>query len=87
MMTPEKIKQLIEDGLTGSEARVYGEDGTHFEAVIISDDFGDKTTLQRHQLVYAALGGLMGTDIHALSMRTYTPGEWQEVQGKAAGEG
>ncbi len=77
MMTPEKIRQLIETGIPGCEARVSGEDGTHFEAVIISAAFAGKSTLQQHQMVYQALGQSMGTDIHALSMRTFTPDSWQ----------
>lgn len=73
MMTPEQIKQIIEVGMPGAEARVFGDDGTHFEAIIISSEFDGKTTLQQHQLVYQALGEKMGTEIHALSMQTLTP--------------
>ena len=79
-MNPEKIKQLIETGLPGANAVVQGDDGTHFEAVIVSDEFAGKTMLQQHQLVYKALGKLMGNEIHALSMQTLTPEEWQQKQ-------
>jgi len=78
MMTPEQIRQMIEAGIPGCEARVRGDDGTHFEALIISDEFRNKTTLQQHQIVYKALGEKMGTDIHALAMRTLTREQWQQ---------
>ena len=76
-MRPEQIKEMIETGLPGSEAHVEGDDGTHFQAIIISADFEGLNMLKQHQLVYATLGEKMGTDIHALSMQTFTPEEWQ----------
>ncbi len=79
-MQANDIKQLIETGLDDCEALVDGEDGTHFQAIIISPVFDDKSMLQQHQLVYQTLGGKMGTDIHALSMQTFTPEEWQKKQ-------
>ena len=69
------IKQMIESGLPGSEAQVSG-DGTHFEAIVICDDFAGKAMLARHRMVYGALGDAMQSAIHALSMRTYTRAEW-----------
>lgn len=76
-MHPHEIEQLIRAGLPGVQVRVESDDGTHFSAVIVSDAFNGKRTLQRHQLVYAALGARMGNEIHALSMQTLTPAEWQ----------
>jgi Predicted transcriptional regulator, BolA superfamily len=73
-MYVEEIKRLIEQGLPGARARVAG-DGTHFEAVIVCAAFEGKSTLERHRLVYQALGARMGSEIHALSMRTITPEE------------
>ncbi|GIL04097.1 MAG: hypothetical protein AMXMBFR72_14290 [Betaproteobacteria bacterium] len=52
-------------------------DGHHFEALIVSPAFEGKTRVQRHQLVYAALGGRMREEIHALSMKTLAPGEYK----------
>ena len=74
-MDTETIRQLIEAGLPGSTAKVNGADGVHFEAVVISDSFAGKPTLQRHRLVYATLGARMGHEIHALSLSTLTPDE------------
>jgi acid stress-induced BolA-like protein IbaG/YrbA len=75
MVTPESVKQGIESGLACQHIEVVG-DGQHFEALIVSELFAGKNRVQRHQLVYAALGGRMREEIHALSMRTLTPAEW-----------
>ena len=75
MVTPESVKQGIESGLACQHLEVVG-DGQHFEALIVSESFAGKSRVQRHQLVYAALGGRMREEIHALSMRTLTPAEW-----------
>lgn len=55
-------------------------DGQHFEAVVVSEEFAGKSRVQRHQRVYQALGDRMREEIHALSMKTLTPQEWQEQQ-------
>ena len=75
-MNPKLIKQYIEEGLQCDHVDVTG-DGRHFEAVIVSPLFRGKPKVRQHQLVYAALGDRMREDIHALSMRTLTPEEWQ----------
>ena len=74
MMQSEDIKQMIETGLPGARVSVTG-DGHHFEAEVIASEFAGKSTLQQHQIVYRTLGGKMGNEIHALSLRTLTPGE------------
>ena len=74
MVSPEDIRSYIEAGLHCEELRVAG-DGEHFEAFIVSAAFRGKSRVQRHQLVYAALGDRMRGEIHALSMRTLTPEE------------
>lgn len=76
MVTPESVKQGIEAGLACQHVEVVG-DGQHFQAVIVSGAFEGKSRVQRHQLVYSALGERMREEIHALSMRTLTPGEWK----------
>jgi acid stress-induced BolA-like protein IbaG/YrbA len=76
-MGVDEIKRLIETGLSGSQAEVEG-DGTHFSAVVICEVFTGKPMLQQHRLVYQALGDKVGTDIHALSIKTYTPEQWQK---------
>jgi acid stress-induced BolA-like protein IbaG/YrbA len=76
MVTPESIKQGIESQLAAERVEVAG-DGQHFQALIVSTAFEGKSRIQRHQLVYAALGDRMREEIHALSMRTLTPAEWK----------
>jgi acid stress-induced BolA-like protein IbaG/YrbA len=74
MVTPESIKQGIEAGLACERVEVIG-DGQHFQAMIVSAAFAGKSRVQRHQLVYKALGDRMREEIHALSMQTLTPDE------------
>ena len=73
-MHPSDIQQMIETGLPGARVSVSG-DGHHFEAEIVSPEFAGKNMIQRHQIVYRTLGGKMGNEIHALSLRTRTPDE------------
>ena len=74
--TPELIHSYISAGLECTHLQVEG-DGRHFTAVIVSPAFAGKRPIQRHQLVYAALGDRMREEIHALSMKTLTPEEYQ----------
>ena len=74
-MDSATIEQMIRDGMPGAEVRVSGDDGVHFEAVVVSEAFEGLPTLKRHRMVYATLGTLMGREIHALGLRTLTPSE------------
>jgi acid stress-induced BolA-like protein IbaG/YrbA len=74
-MDPASIKQLIENGLDGARADVRGDDGVHFEADVVCAAFAGKMPLARHRMVYATLGERMGGEIHALSLKTWTPEE------------
>ena len=75
--TPDLIKSYIAAGLDCTHLEVEG-DGQHFNALIVSDAFIGKRLLQRHQLVYAALGDRMREEIHALSMKTLAPAEFEK---------
>ena len=75
MVTPESIQNGIAAGLPCERVEVIG-DGQHFQALIVSAAFAGKSRIQRHQLVYAALGDRMREEIHALSMKTLTPEEF-----------
>jgi acid stress-induced BolA-like protein IbaG/YrbA len=77
--TADDVKRYIEAGLPCSHLQVEG-DGQHFFAVIVSDAFAAKRPVQRHQLVYGALGDRMRQEIHALSMQCYTPQEYESKQ-------
>ena len=74
--TPELIHGYLSAGLECTHLEVEG-DGQHFQAVIVSPQFVGKRLIQRHQIVYAALGDRMREEIHALSMKTLTPEEFQ----------
>lgn len=74
-MNAQQIQDLIHAGMPGAQARVQGDDGVHFEAVVIAEAFQGKMPLARHRMVYATLGALMGGEIHALALRTLTPQE------------
>ena len=76
MVTTDSIKHGIEAGIACEHVEVVG-DGQHFQALIVSEAFQGRNRVQRHQLVYAALGERMREEIHALSMRTLTPAEWK----------
>ncbi len=76
MVTPEQVKQYIEQGMPCEFVEVSG-DGAHFEAVIVSTLFAGKSKVQQHQVVYKALGDRMREEIHALSMQTLTPEAWK----------
>jgi len=71
------IEKLIRDGLP--DARVTIEDlrgdGDHYAALVISPAFKGKTRVQQHQMVYAALQGRMGNELHALALQTSAPEE------------
>jgi len=76
MVTPESIHTSITQGMNALHLSVTG-DGQHFEAVVVSEEFAGKSRVQRHQRVYQALGERMREEIHALSMKTLTPEEWE----------
>jgi len=75
MTDPASIEQSIRAGIACTHVEVSG-DGAHFEAVIVSPAFTGLTRVRQHQLVYGALGERMREEIHALSMKTYSPEEW-----------
>lgn len=80
-MRAEQIKQMIETGLPDSQVQVFGDDGQHFDAIVVSAAFEGKAMLQQHRLVYGTLGGKVEDgSIHALALKTYTPDAWVKAQ-------
>ncbi|MCK9194197.1 MAG: BolA/IbaG family iron-sulfur metabolism protein [Nevskia sp.] len=69
-MKKEEIQALIAAGLPGANVVVRGDDGQHFEADVVWAGFAGKSPVAQHQAVYAALGGRMGGEIHALQLKT-----------------
>ena len=80
MVTPQSIEAQIAAAIPCEHLAVRG-DGHHWEAVIVSAAFEGLTKVRAHQLVYAALGDRMREEIHALSMTTLTPAQWQASRG------
>ena len=77
-MTANELRNTIMHGLSCVQVEVLGDDGQHFEAVIVSSQFIGKNKVQQHQLVYLALGDRMRAEIHALAIRTITPDAWAQ---------
>ena len=72
--------KMIEQEIAGSQATVTG-DGSKFEAVVVSDSFAGLTPVKKHQMVYRIFNEqLSNGSIHALTIKAYTPGEWQAKQ-------
>ena len=84
MVDPQSIQEGIAAGLACEHIEVVG-DGQHFQALVVSAQFAGKSRVQRHQLVYAALGERMREEVHALSMTTLTPDEWAARKGESHG--
>jgi acid stress-induced BolA-like protein IbaG/YrbA len=81
MLSAEQLKSYITAGLACDFIEVLGDDGTHFEATIVSPAFEGKRMVQQHQMVYATLGDRMKAEIHALGMKTFTPSDWAKISG------
>jgi acid stress-induced BolA-like protein IbaG/YrbA len=80
-VNPDVIRDLILLGLPGAHVEVTGDDGVHFEALVVSGSFAGKLPLARHRMVYATLGERMGGEIHALALKTLTPEEAAQASG------
>jgi acid stress-induced BolA-like protein IbaG/YrbA len=81
MMYPEQVHKIIADGMPCEHLQVDG-DGHHFEAIIVSAEFAGKGRVQRQQRVNEVLRAHFDSgELHALSMKTYTPEEWSAVRG------
>jgi len=84
-MTSQDLEDLIAQGIRCETLTVEG-DGRHWFATIVSEEFEGLRPIKRHQLVYKTLGQKMHTDeVHALSMKTFTPLEWTQESNKSAG--
>ena len=79
-MQADELKKLIEQGLPGAhvEVRDFTGGGDHFEALVVSPDFEGKSLVERHQAVYSALGDAMRARVHALTLKTLTPVQYQQ---------
>jgi stress-induced morphogen len=74
-MSAEQIEKLIREKLPDAEVSIrdLAGDGDHYAALVVSEAFRGKTRVQQHQMVYDALKGSMGGELHALALQTYPP--------------
>ena len=74
-MNPAEIERLIKAGIPDASVNLEDlvGDGDHWSATVVSHAFKGKTRVQQHQLVYEALRGRMGGELHALSLQTSAP--------------
>lgn len=79
-MHPNEVKKLLSTQINCEYIEVKGEDQRHYEALLVSDDFEGLMKIKRHRLIYQALGDHMIEDIHALSIKAYTPKEYQNIK-------
>ena len=79
-MNPEDVQKMIEAGLPDCDVKVTG-DGSHFDAVVIGDVFEGLSLVKKQQKVYATLGDkITSGEVHALTIKTYTPVEYEKAQ-------
>ena len=74
-MAASEIEQLIKEGIPDAKITIEDlrGDGDHYAAYVVSSAFAGKSRVQQHQMVYEALQGRMGGDLHALALQTSTP--------------
>ena len=74
-MTANEIEELLLESFPNAKITIddLRGDGDHYAAQIITEEFKGKTRVQQHQMVYSAMKGKMGTDLHALALNTSSP--------------
>ena len=74
-MSPTELEGLIKEALPDAQVKIEDlrGDGDHYAAYVVSKDFLGKTRVQQHQMVYQALRGRMGNELHALALQTAAP--------------
>ncbi len=78
-MHPNEVKKLLSTHIDCHHLEVYGEDQRHYETTVVSSDFNGLMKIKRHRMIYDALGDHMISDIHALSIKAYTPEEYANL--------
>ncbi len=78
VLSPEEVRARIQAALPGSHVEVTDLTGTqdHYEALVVAPQFAGASRIAQHQLVYRALGEVVGREIHALALKTMTPEAW-----------
>ncbi len=83
MMPITQLRGMLEQAFQGDTINLDSPmgDDNHFQCVIVSARFQDKTMVERHQMVYQALGDAMQEAVHAFALKTYTPEQWENLPG------
>lgn len=79
LMEVDALREAILAALPDAEVIVDG-DGRHFTARVISGAFAGKSRVMQHQMIYQALGDKVGKEVHALSIQTFTPQQWEATR-------
>ncbi len=84
MMPIEDLRGMLESAFQGDQVHLESPmgDNNHFQCVIVSSKFQGKTMVERHQMVYQALGDAMAEAVHAFALKTYTPDQWENLPGR-----
>jgi len=85
MTLRDEIKLALAKKLPGAEVVIIDPDGQHLEAIVIDPSFETMALLERHKRVMRCLKSHFETKLHALSLHTYTPSEWEEKESEIAG--
>ena len=82
MLEKTQIKNAILKVVKDADVKNHNpqNDGLHFEAIVISPHFVNKSLIEQHQIVMQGLSDLFSASLHALSLKTYTPEEWEKVK-------
>ena len=85
MMPIEDLRSMLESQFSGDDVRLESPmgDDNHFQCRIVSPRFEGKTMVERHQMVYQAMGDSMAEAVHAFALKTYTPDQWAKLTGQA----
>lgn len=86
MIAPDQLKSLIQQTLPDAQVIVQDLTGTqdHYQATVVADAFAELNRVKQHQLVYQSVQTVMSSgDLHALSLKTFTPEQWQSAQASA----
>lgn len=81
MIEASQIIHVIQSAIAGADVQLVSpkNDGLHFDAIVISSLFAEKSLIEQHQMVMTPLKELFDSKLHALSLKTYTPKEWESI--------
>ena len=81
MISLDTVKGMLENAFPGATIRLESNDNVHFQLLVVAPQFEGKNMVEQHQMVYAALGDAMREDIHALTIKSLTPEQFESQAG------